>query len=96
MEHLVRRCAELHVEHIGGSGDAFEQGTARPLDFGHWAAHRLEALTGYALRHGEAVSIGIALDAEYAVRVGRLTRDECDRMMRATTSVMSKTSATAG
>jgi len=83
MERLVRRCAELHVEHIGGSGDPFEQGAARPLDFGHWSAHRLEALTGYALRHGEAVAIGIALDTEYAVRVGRLTREEGDIVHRA-------------
>ncbi|WP_394835208.1 3-dehydroquinate synthase [Pendulispora rubella] len=67
---LVRRSAELHLRHIATSGDPFEKGSARPLDFGHWAAHKLESLTGYRLRHGEAVAIGMALDTLYSVHVG--------------------------
>src|SRR5580700_5299480 len=31
MQRLIARCAELHVEHIVGSGDPFEFGSARPL-----------------------------------------------------------------
>ena len=58
-------------------------GDARPLDFGHWAAHRLESLSGYALRHGQAVAIGIALDSHYAWRAGLLSRDELDRILDA-------------
>jgi 3-dehydroquinate synthase len=69
---LIRRCAELHLAHIAGGGDPFEQGNARPLDFGHWAAHKLELLTDHALRHGEAVAIGMALDARYSVEAGLL------------------------
>jgi 3-dehydroquinate synthase len=72
VEILIRRCAELHLAHIAGGGDPFEQGSARPLDFGHWAAHKLELLTGHALRHGEAVAIGMALDARYSVEAGLL------------------------
>lgn len=64
---LVRRSAELHLQHIGSGGDPFEQGSARPLDFGHWSAHRLELLSHHELRHGEAVAIGMALDTRYAV-----------------------------
>src|SRR5215467_12494969 len=60
VESLVERSARLHLAHIAGSGDPFELGSARPLDFGHWAAHRLERLTTHRLRHGEAVAIGIA------------------------------------
>lgn len=71
IERLVYRCAALHLDHIAASGDPFEMGTSRPLDFGHWAAHQLEQLTGYALRHGEAVATGIALDATYS-RLGGL------------------------
>ena len=71
MAHAVYRCAELHFEHIATSGDPFEFGSSRPLDFGHWAAHKLEALTHYELRHGEAVAVGIALDSTYA----HLSRD---------------------
>ena len=66
MSRVVYRCAQLHLEHIATSGDPFEAGSSRPLDFGHWAAHRLEYLTEYRLRHGEAVAIGIALDCTYS------------------------------
>lgn len=67
---MIRRCAELHLTHIANSGDPFETGSARPLDFGHWAAHKIEALSGNRLRHGEAVAIGLAIDARYSVEVG--------------------------
>jgi len=55
VSELVRRSAELHLSHIATSGDPFEMGSARPLDFGHWAAHKLESITEHRLRHGEAV-----------------------------------------
>jgi 3-dehydroquinate synthase len=76
MQRLVVRCAQLHLNHIA-SGDPFEKGSARPLDFGHWAAHRLEFLTDYRLRHGEAVAIGIALDTIYSWLAGYLSPDDC-------------------
>lgn len=72
LELLVRRSAELHLEHIAGSGDPFEMGSARPLDFGHWAAHKLESLTAHQLLHGEAVAIGIAIDSWYSAERGLL------------------------
>src|SRR2546423_14626428 len=72
MEGLIHRCAELHINHIATSGDPFELGSARPLDFGHWAAHKLEQLSDYAIRHGEAVAVGIALDTIYSRKVGCL------------------------
>ena len=70
VERLIRRCAELHLAHIATGGDPFEQGNTRPLDFGHWAAHKLELLTRHELRHGEAVAIGMALDTCYSELVG--------------------------
>jgi len=70
---MVRRCAELHLRHIATGGDPFELGSTRPLDFGHWAAHRLEILSENRLRHGEAVAIGIALDSRYSVEAGLLS-----------------------
>ncbi len=76
MQQLIYRCAQLHLEHIATSGDAFELGSSRPLDFGHWAAHKLEQLTDFRLRHGEAVAIGIALDSTYSYLIGLLSRTE--------------------
>jgi 3-dehydroquinate synthase len=72
MQETIYRCAGLHLRHIATSGDPFEFGSSRPLDFGHWAAHKLEQLTDYRLRHGEAVAIGIALDATYSYLAGFL------------------------
>ncbi len=72
MAWMIRRCAELHLQHIGQGGDPFEFGSARPLDFGHWSAHKLEMLTRGHVRHGEAVAIGIALDSRYSVLAGLL------------------------
>jgi 3-dehydroquinate synthase len=71
MQYLVKRCAELHVEHIA-SGDPFEMGSSRPLDFGHWSAHKTEQLSDFSIRHGEAVAMGIALDTAYSFLSGRL------------------------
>lgn len=80
MEEMIRRCAELHLQHISNCGDPFEMGSARPLDFGHWAAHRLEALTRHELRHGEAVAIGIALDSRISVLTGQLDEASQERI----------------
>lgn len=80
MSYMIRRCAELHMRQIGQGGDPFETGSARPLDFGHWAAHRLETITRYHLRHGEAVAIGIALDARYSVLCGLLEPSADERI----------------
>jgi 3-dehydroquinate synthase len=73
MEETITRCARLHADHIATGGDPFEVGSARPLDFGHWSAHLLETQSGYELRHGEAVAIGIALDLGIARNRGLIS-----------------------
>ena len=80
LEALIRRCAELHLRHISEGGDPFEHGSARPLDFGHWSAHKLEQLTHFGLRHGEAVAIGISLDTRYSAEIGWLPTADTDRV----------------
>jgi 3-dehydroquinate synthase len=77
---LVRRCATLHLEHIAQGGDPFETGSARPLDYGHWSAHKLEIISGHELRHGEAVAIGMLLDARYAEQSGLLATRDLERL----------------
>ncbi len=84
-EPVWQRSAELHLNHITlappeGGGDPFEARTARPLDFGHWAAHRLEELSGFALAHGHAVALGLALDLHYAAAVGLCSDRLADRV----------------
>ncbi len=82
MEKLVQRTAALHLKHIATHGDPFEFGSARPLDFGHWAAHRLEIDSNFSISHGHAVAIGIALDSTYAFLKGMITGAERDAILK--------------
>ena len=81
MKRLIQRCAELHLDHITSSGDPFELGSARPLDFGHWSAHKLEQLSDFQIRHGEAVAIGVALDVVYSRHIGLLDAQSAERVL---------------
>jgi len=81
MEEMICRCAELHLNHIATQGDPFEFGSARPLDFGHWSAHKLEEITNGALNHGEAVAIGIALDTLYCRQCGMISQEELEMVL---------------
>src|SRR5271170_6150830 len=82
MKNLIRRSAELHLTHIATSGDPFETGSARPLDFGHWAAHKLEQLSSFQIPHGEAVAIGIALDVIYSRHAGLLDAKSAEQILK--------------
>ncbi|MDA0767034.1 MAG: 3-dehydroquinate synthase [Verrucomicrobia bacterium] len=81
LEEAVERSAILHARHIALGGDPFETGSSRPLDYGHWSAHKLEQLTNFSLSHAEAVSVGVALDTLYASRQGWLTAEESERVL---------------
>ena len=81
MEQLIRRSAALHLDHIAGSGDPFERGSARPLDFGHWIAHKLEPMSDFQVGHGDAVAIGLAADVLYCAKVGLLKEEAAERVL---------------
>ena len=87
LEEAVQRSAILHARHIALGGDPFELGSSRPLDYGHWAAHKLEQLTDFELSHGEAVSVGVALDTLYAARVGLLDFAAASRVLKVITDL---------
>jgi 3-dehydroquinate synthase len=78
---VIRRAALLHLEHITQGGDPFEMLQARPLDFGHWSAHKLESMSGFQMRHGEAVAIGVAIDTMYSSLVHGLSSQVADRVL---------------
>ena len=81
MQYIIYKCAEMHMDHIAKGGDPFENGSSRPLDFGHWAAHKLEQMSNYGIRHGEAVAKGIALDVTYAQLTGLISEDSLRRIL---------------
>ncbi len=82
LEECVEQSALLHARHIAAGGDPFEAGSSRPLDFGHWAAHKMEALTSYHLFHAPAVAVGLALDTLYSVRAGLAPASLAERVFR--------------
>jgi 3-dehydroquinate synthase len=79
---IIRECAERHLQHITQGGDPFERREGRPLDFGHWSGHRLESMTNFEVKHGQAVSIGVAIDTLYSVLDGRLNKDDGERVVQ--------------
>ena len=80
-EAVIRESARQHMEHIATGGDPFERGSARPLDFGHWAAHKLEQLSDFRVTHGEAVAVGMAIDLIYARRTALLPEPIAERIL---------------
>ncbi len=80
-EAVIRESARQHIQHIATAGDPFERGSARPLDFGHWSAHKLEQLSEFRVSHGEAVAVGIAIDLIYARRTGLLPEPMAERIL---------------
>jgi len=81
ISECIRRSAELHALHITKGGDPFELGSARPLDLGHWVAHKCETLSNYRLSHGEAVAIGLAVDVLCARELGLFSKSESERVI---------------
>jgi 3-dehydroquinate synthase len=83
----IRESATWHINHITAGGDPFESLEARPLDFGHWSAHKLEVMSNFEVRHGEAVGIGVALDCLYSRRVHGLDPSVADQVLRCLTGM---------
>jgi 3-dehydroquinate synthase len=78
---VIAASAKLHLAHITRGGDPFESNEARPLDFGHWSAHKLESASRFRLRHGEAVAIGLAIDSIYSSLRCGLPASDANRIL---------------
>ena len=81
LETIISKSAKIHMDHICNAGDPFEKGSSRPLDFGHWSAHKLESLTNHEVKHGEAVAMGLCIDAYAAVEMGLITEETGDEII---------------
>ena len=78
---IIRQSAIWHLKHITQGGDPFEALEARPLDYGHWSAHKLEPMSEYQLRHGEAVAVGVAIDTVYSSLMHGLAETDAQRVL---------------
>ncbi len=68
LEDLVRRAMQVKMAVI--SEDPFEKGRRAILNLGHTVGHAVELVSGFQLRHGEAVAIGLVAEAQIAVELG--------------------------
>lgn len=81
VNEVIYRCAKLHAEHIAKNGDPFENLSSRPLDYGHWIAHKLESLSRYKVNHGNAVALGILFDSTYSYFIGLLSNSNWKKIV---------------
>jgi len=65
---LVSRAMAVKVKVI--EADPYEKGIRAALNLGHTVGHGVELASGFRLRHGEAVSIGMVTEARIAERIG--------------------------
>jgi 3-dehydroquinate synthase len=68
LSRVVVRSIEIKAEIV--LSDERERGHRKVLNFGHTIGHALESLSGYEIGHGEAVAIGMVLEAALAERAG--------------------------
>lgn len=78
---VIARSIEIKVEVV--RSDTREGGIRRILNFGHTVGHALEAVTGYALLHGEAVAIGMVTEAAAGELAGVTGRGTADALRKA-------------
>jgi 5-deoxy-5-amino-3-dehydroquinate synthase len=70
LDERVAACVRIKAEVV--SSDEREGGRRAILNYGHTLAHAIETASDHALRHGEAVAIGLLYAAEVARRLGRI------------------------
>src|SRR5205085_8352186 len=68
LTHIIRRSIEIKAAIV--ERDERESGLRKVLNFGHTIGHAIEAATDFATLHGEAVAIGLVVEARLAERLG--------------------------
>lgn len=67
LQRFILRSVEIKAEVVGR--DEREAGPRKTLNFGHTLGHAVEAVSGYRILHGEAVAIGMVLEAQLGERL---------------------------
>jgi 3-dehydroquinate synthase len=78
LTRLVLKSVEIKAGVV--ARDPHESGVRKILNFGHTLGHAVEALSGYRLLHGEAVSIGMVLEARLGEKVGITAAGTAERL----------------
>lgn len=85
LTEMLRRAVAVKVGVI--EQDPYEQGLRQALNAGHTLGHALEAASAYRLLHGEAVSIGLVLEARLAEQMGLAERGFSEQVAAALTAL---------
>ena len=80
LESRVAACVRVKADVV--ASDEREGDRRMILNYGHTLGHAVEAASGYGLRHGEAVAIGVVFAGELAWRLGRIDRARVDEHRR--------------
>lgn len=72
LEDIVKRAMAVKIKII--EEDPYEKGIRATLNLGHTVGHAVELVSGFKLSHGEAISIGMVVEARYAASEGRAVR----------------------
>jgi 3-dehydroquinate synthase len=81
LEEIISRSVAIKAEVVGD--DARERGRRAVLNFGHTVGHAVEAASGYALLHGEAIAIGMAVEADLGTALGITRPGTADQLRSA-------------
>ncbi|WP_342708904.1 3-dehydroquinate synthase [Bradyrhizobium sp. B124] len=81
-EHAIATSSRAKAAIV--SRDERETGERALLNLGHTFGHALEAATGFSDRlfHGEGVSVGMVLAAEFSAQLGMISTDDAARIAR--------------
>ena len=77
----IARCCELKASVV--AADEREGSLRAILNYGHTFGHAIETVSGYAsIAHGEAVSIGMCMAADLALKMGVISKKDAERQER--------------
>lgn len=68
IEEIIARCVSIKRDVV--IVDEKERGPRKLLNFGHTVGHAIETCSGYAVSHGSAVSIGMAVISRTSAKMG--------------------------
>jgi 3-dehydroquinate synthase len=81
LENMIAEAARIKAEIV--ARDEREQKDIRVLlNFGHTVGHAIEAVSGFTLRHGQAVALGMMAAARISSNMGLLEESEVERLKR--------------
>ena len=79
-EYVISRCVELKRDYV--TEDEFDTGLRMMLNLGHTVGHAIEKLSAYAVPHGSAVAMGMAIIARACASRGLCSESCAGRIVK--------------